>query len=219
MKHLRFLLAILAAIWLVLSVIPTRAAETPSLTDQIHGALLKLQPWSGDVREEPSAREARLREVATAVSSAVQHAQCVGAWKGSDSCKVIWGGNPRELAAAVLALGEHETHYAKLVQSGRCSEMPVGQQCDNGNARGPWQQWPKACPEMWRELAGSAAALRAGAWCAARLLVGAANVCAERDAGPNWAGAFSRYGGQQRCRPGNAARVATMRRWQAALAP
>lgn len=184
-----------------------------TLFEGILAAMLSLQAWSGDRTEPPESRQERLGLAARAVASAVERARCEGVW-ASPACRPVWGGDPLELAAAVVALGNHETHYAELVGAGRCEEMPEGQRCDHGRARTYWQAWASACPAAWAEEPGSRRELEAAAWCATRLMAGGARFCADRGAPPDWAGAFSRYAGHNACRTRSdrvTARVRTMR--------
>jgi len=209
------LLALVAALCALLASGLLRATEPPTLTDRIDAVLQAERRHKSDLDEDPRDRAARLREVATAVSAAVRHARCEAPWTRESGCRPIWGGDSLELAAAVLALGRHETHWASAVQAGRCSDL--GRlACDRGRARGPWQAWQRACPALHAAEPGSDAALRAGAWCAVRLLSGAARFCANRGEPPNWPGAFRRYGGAA-CYPGNERRAAAMRGIWAAL--
>ncbi|TAK10610.1 MAG: hypothetical protein EPO32_14870 [Anaerolineae bacterium] len=175
-------------------------------TSAILAALLHLPPAVTDRSEDPRAREARLSEVATSVSSAVSHATCLGAWDRID-CRRIWGGEPVVLAGAVLALGYGESHYAAYVGEDRCHDGPRGARCDNGKARGYWQAWAVAAPDLHALPVGAPERVRVAAWAATRLLVGAYGFC-DRD----WAGAFGRYGGAS-CRsnrPDSARKVRTM---------
>jgi hypothetical protein len=42
-------------------------------------------------------------------------------------------------AALLIAQAWEDTKLARYVLEGRCHDGPVGQRCDNGKARGPWQ--------------------------------------------------------------------------------
>ena len=112
-------------------------------------ALLALPPSRLDVGEAPAARRARLEPVAEAIAAAARS---------------------RSEVAILLALGKHESAFALLVQMGRCEEMPAGERCDHGLARGPWQLHELACRVAWTLPAGSAESLREEAACAIRLL-------------------------------------------------
>lgn len=85
------------------------------LTAAIFAVLLALPVASVDRGEDPRNREARLQETAAAISSAVQHAMCAGAWDSSPDCRRIWGGEQIELAAAVMAVAWEESHLARYV--------------------------------------------------------------------------------------------------------
>lgn len=141
--------------------------------EAILAVLLALAPWHGDRDEHPDARALRLAPVASAI---------VQASRGD-----------RSVASALVAHGAGETRYAALVIEGRCSEMPKGQRCDDGRARGAWQVWRVACPEAYRHDDGSHASIVAEAHCAARLLRGGRHRCG------TWEGAFASMGGGARC--------------------
>ena len=143
------------------------------LTESILAAMLALPQYAGDRDDSPEARAALLRPVAVAIAETAQ--------------------SP-ETAAALIALGWHETKFARLVIEGRCSDMPAGSRCDNGRARGVWQAWHVACPVAYRFPAGSSESLRAEARCAAGNLYAARHRCAERNANII-AGQFSGYAG------------------------
>lgn len=58
-------------------------------------------------------------------------------------------------AATVLAQGYEDTKFAFLVLADRCDEMPKGQRCDNGRARGPFGLHRSACRSAYEFPAGS----------------------------------------------------------------
>lgn len=94
-------------------------------TAAILSAMLALPGHRLDAAELPEARAVRLRPHAEGIALAaltVEH------------------------AAALVAQGHHETRFASLVLEGRCSEMPVGERCDNGLSRGAFQvrSWCRA---------------------------------------------------------------------------
>ena len=184
-----------------------RAASVGSIT----GALLSLPRFTLDTESEAE-RTARMHAVAEASARAVNRAVCAGPWAKDDKCVRVWPGKSRDLLAAMIALGYHETRYSQAVQEGRCDELPKGMQCDHGHARGLWQQWETACPEMWKTAPGSAEELEASAWCAATLLSRSYVVCSSDGEGDAWAGAFGRYGARGCSWPGGKSRAATMRR-------
>lgn len=161
--------------------------------------------------ESPEERLARMQSTAQYLVDAADRATCTGAWSQVEGCRRIWPGNKRDLLAASTALGMHETHYAQAVYEGRCHELPKGMRCDNGNARTYWQQWRVACPEAWSTEPGSEDEVKAGAWCAMRLLASAYRMC-EGETEDNWAAAFRKYGGHSCRSRGAEDRVATMRR-------
>jgi hypothetical protein len=158
-------------------------------------AMLALPAYAGDRSESPEERAALLRPVAVAIAETAQ--------------------SP-ETAAALIALGWHETKFARAVIEGRCSEMPAGSRCDNGRARGVWQAWNVACPAAYRFADGSLESLRAEVRCAVGNLYSARNRC-ERRAPELWGGAFSGYRGASCLWPAAARRVQTMREVLAVL--
>jgi len=145
---------------------------------------------------------------ADAVNEATARATCAGI----EGCRPVWRGSRRTLAAAVLAIGKHESGYAGYVGTGHCDEGPKGMRCDNGQARTYWQTWKVACPAAWSAEPGSDAEIRAGAQCAARLLAGAYLFCAKPDLTEDqrWQRAFGRYAGQGCEWRGGTERVATL---------
>lgn len=116
-----------------------------------------------------------------------------------------------ETAAALIAHGEHETHWARYVIEARCSEGPAGSRCDPdrdgvARARGPFQAWKVACPKAWEHNEGSLASLREEARCVSRLLRWGHYRC-----GQSWLGAFSSTRGLRDCSwAGASARARTM---------
>lgn len=99
-----------------------------------------------------------------------------------------------ELAACVT-LGTLESRWAIYVWQGRCSDGPVGERCDEGRARGPWQQHRAACPALWRTEPGSPAAIQAGARCAVGLWRSARRRCRGRHPRGELAGGYAGYRG------------------------
>lgn len=151
--------------------------------------IASLPPFHAEPRpEQPDERLARLRVVSEAVSALELDA--------------TW-------TAAVLAVGWHESRFARYVQEGRCADGPAGARCDQGLARGTWQVHRQACPRAWAERSGSAGEVREGARCAARLLRAAKWRCAGRAPG-EWWGAFSGYAGAACDWAGARKRVRTM---------
>jgi hypothetical protein len=94
------------------------------MLELILAALLAFPAYHGD-HETGEAREARLAPYAAGIA---RHARTA------------------DEAAAMVAIGQHESRWAAYVTDGRCHEGPAGQRCDNGRARGPWQLhgWCKA---------------------------------------------------------------------------
>jgi hypothetical protein len=218
----RLIYALFSVCFALLVCLSARAdATAPSLTDRITAVLLAQTPHFSDRDEEPRAREARLRDVAAAISAGVAHARCRGAWENDPDCRPVWRGSPTELASAVIALGLHESHYAERIQSGNCGphECDRDPRTHEPRSLGPWQAKREACPELHEQEPGSDGALRAGAFCAARLLGGFARYCTDAGQPTDWAGAFKKYGGRA-CRSewsDGETRVAVMRRVAAKL--
>jgi hypothetical protein len=113
--------------------------------------LLSLTPYRGDVAEDPAERAARLTVLAEDIADVTR--------------------DDHE-AARLVALGVHETHFARNVQTGHCELMPAGERCDHGRARGVWQFHARTCPAAYRFAAGTPESWRAEALCAARLMRG-----------------------------------------------
>lgn len=211
----------LAALLCVLT--PARATEPPTLTERL-AAVLNAQPrHSTDADEPPDTRAQRLLDVASAVSSGTQHAACRGAWKDVDTCRPYWRGDLRDLSAAVVAVGLHESHFARYVASGACNG-PGGAHCDRDHktglprARTYFQLWHSAAPDVWATEPGSDAELRQAAFATARLLAGFYAFCHTQTSGDLWTAAIAQYAGRG-CRewPGAVLRRATMVRVRAAI--
>ena len=108
-----------------------------------------------------------------------------------------------EEAAALVALGWHESRFARYVLEDRCQDGPKGARCDEGRARGPWQVWGRWCRAVDRasEARCALATLRLGK-----------QRCA------SWEGGFAALAGHPSCEwPGARKRVQTMRRVLAEL--
>ncbi len=105
----------------------------------------------------------------------------------------IGGWEPRRIAAALLAIGHHESRFAEYVGAG-CLVIPKGApDCDAGRARSYYQLWRRACLKAWAQVPGSRAELREGTECAARRLIGAYYRCrADNPKNPLF-GAFSGF--------------------------
>lgn len=119
--------------------------------------------------------------------------------------------------AALLAHGWDDTKFAYLVLTNRCSEMPEGQRCDDGRARGPYSVHESACPDAYRYPATSMASVRAETRCAISLLYFHRHRCRDRALTPMM-GAFAGMGGVRCTSDRAAARVMLMRRIGAELA-
>lgn len=116
-----------------------------------------------------------------------------------------------ETAAALVALGWHESGFAQAVIEGHCERMPSHSRCDKGRARGVWQAWRVACPAAYAFEAGSPESLRAEVHCAANNLYSARNRCITR-ADDAWSWMFSGYRGASCTWPAAAGRAQTFRK-------
>jgi hypothetical protein len=160
--------------------------------EAILGAMMALPTWYQDAAEPPEERRALLYLVAESIAEAA--------------------GDDRQIAAALIAVGYHESRFARYVVEGRCMDGPPGARCDNGRARGVFQLWQVACSSAYQHPAGSLASMRAEARCAANLWRGARGRCRDRHPAGDDAGAMSGYGRGSVCTWGpGAARAATMR--------
>lgn len=151
-------------------------------------ALLEGGPVHFTDRDETSqARSTRLAGVASAIRQATR--------------------GDTEIAKALVVYGRAETHFARYVGEGRCSEGPKGSRCDEGKARTYWQLWEQTCPAAWAEVQGSQAELVAAAVCAARLMRSGWAKCRTIE------GMFAATWGHGRCTaPGAAKRAEMFRR-------
>ncbi len=66
----------------------------------------------------------------------------------------------------LLGQGWGDTKFAHLVLSNRCQEMPAGQRCDNGRARGAFGMHQDTCPAAFLFPATSRESIRAETHCA-----------------------------------------------------
>jgi hypothetical protein len=110
-------------------------------------------------------------------------------------------GDNRDMIAALIALGWHESRWSRYVYEDRCQDGKPGEQCDEGRAKSPWQMHKDACPGYWKS-----GLLSDGARCAHALLRYGRAVCG------NWAGAFAVYAGQRCSWSGGIEREATRQR-------
>lgn len=161
------------------------------MTAIILSAMMTLTPYYGDRFDTPEARRELYAPIAQAIALAAR--------------------GDRELVAALIAQGWHESKWARPVIEGRCQEMPAGQRCDAGRARTPFQVhgW---CRAAFRAPDGSGASLEAGARCAASMLRAGRARCR------SWVGAFAGMRGGWSCESASAtARASTMRQVLVAL--
>jgi len=159
-------------------------------TLRVLAAMLAQPVWYEDAAETPEQRADLLRPVAMAIALATED---------------------RTEQAAMVALGWHESRWARYVVEGRCQDGPRGARCDNGRARSPWQVWAVACPSAHAVPADHPVVNERAASCAVRLLRGGRNRCRGLNPAGDWAGAFSSYGRGASCQWAPAAeRVATM---------
>lgn len=160
-------------------------------TLRVLAAMLGQPAWYEDASETPEQRADLLRPAAMAITLAT--------------------GDTAE-QAALVALGWHESRWARYVIEGRCQDGPDGARCDSGRARSPWQVHSYGlCREAWRYTEDDPRTLELAAQCSVRLLRGAKSRCAGLHPAGDWAGAFSQYGTGARCtRAKSAERVATM---------
>jgi hypothetical protein len=179
--------------------------------------LLALPPHFTDRDEPPDDRKARLTNVAHAIDAATLRATCVNQ---PIDCKHL-GRTRKQLVAALITIGWHESKWARYVQEGRCLDGPVGSRCDDRGtglprARSPWQIERVAAPSLWATPPGSPEALHEGAWHAARLWAAAWRRCEGRAPTPA-VGAFAGYGGTACVTPRAPARAAMFHRVQVRL--
>jgi hypothetical protein len=139
----------------------------------ILAALMALVPWWGDRNETSEARNARMIPIAEAITTAT-----------SDATE----------QAALITLAWAESKLASYVTEDRCHEGPVGQRCDQGRARGPWQVHHgarKECSIAWELSATSVDGLTHQAWCALSRYRFSKHYCSSHGS----AGALSGYRG------------------------
>jgi hypothetical protein len=111
--------------------------------------MLSLAPFFGDKAESPDERAELYQPIAEAISAASK--------------------SPAD-AALLISLSWHETKWSRAILEGRCDEMPAGQRCDGGHARGVFSLHRQACPAAWELPYGSTESLHVEAACALRLL-------------------------------------------------
>lgn len=157
------------------------AEDKRPLVDDVRRVLSEepVSQWDDEGEEQ---RAKRLDEIASAIVHASQ---------GS-----------RRRAAALLALGHHESNWARYVGDG-CQDVPDGApDCDRGKARSYWQVHRSVCPRAWGDDS-----LDAYARCADRVFWRAVRRCRERSRHGEIAGGFSGYTGAS-CNWGLAAKRA-----------
>lgn len=119
-----------------------------------------------------------------------------------------WPGAPDELAAALVAIGWHESRYARRIHAGRCGPRECDAVADARGrvvwhrARSPWQVQLSGVvpPALWRAARGiTPEATGAGAEAAALALSSARRKCGDRWQ-PWDVGAVSMYATGRRCR-------------------
>ncbi len=152
--------------------------------EQILAALLSLSPYSGDAAESFEARTQLVEPVAAAIVESTSYT--------------------RE-RAFLVAQAWHETKLARYVLEERCQDGPVGAQCDQGRATGPWQAHCREAHDAQtleeRYAAGAKCALRQWSYGLARCK------------GDERSGFLAQHGGIVACSDGRyAGRVRTMRR-------
>jgi len=185
---MRFLFAVLAVL-LVWSC--GRSADATPLRESIREALFREPVSVYDAGEE--GREARLNEVATAIDLA------------SD-------GKPLR-AAVLLAIGRHESAWARYVGEW-CEEVPDGApDCDRGTSLSYWQMKRVTCPKGW-----ATRDVRVFATCADRIFRGAVRRCSGRHPMGDIAGGFSGYWSAD-CTRGVRDRVASYSAFRIRLIP
>lgn len=176
------------------------------MIDVLLSVLLSLPVHFTDRDEPVCERHERMHEVAKAIHAATERATGT-AWRGTRS----------ELAAALITLGKHESHFAGYVGSGDCLSGPSDARCDldprtgQPRARSYWQIWQVAWPPLWRLEPGTPEALQEAAYGAAVRWAGAWYRC--RDRAPTSAvGAFAGYGGASCVTPKSTHRAVTWHR-------
>lgn len=166
------------------------SAATPQrrpdpLASAVHTALWGTPASALDRKETVEARWSRLYDVARAIEAAARSSKF---------------SSPVTVAAALLALGQHESTWARYIGEDRCSDGPPGMQCDpdesgTPRARGYWQLHRSACPEIWQH-APSAERLMLEAECAANAFARAADRCFSKHPDGVMAGALGGYRGK-----------------------
>ena len=143
--------------------------------------LLWLPAWHEDTAE--LGRAERLGRVAVSIERAVARATCNGA---APDCVAEWPTTEgRELALLLVALGWHETRFARHVHENRCRSYECDPYSYKGTlyfrARGPWQVQLATrfvSQRQWLAIRGSdQASTDAAAWAATRVLSSSRAMC------------------------------------------
>lgn len=155
------------------------------LVSSVHEALWGTPRSALDRDEDTDARWKRLHDTAKAIGAAA---------RASDFP------SPLVPAAALVALGQHESTWAEYIGEDRCKDGPDGMQCDpdeHGKPRalGYWQLHRSACPKAW-DHAPSAERLLIEAECAVNAFARAADRCFSKNPKGTIAGALAGYRGK-----------------------
>lgn len=108
--------------------------------------------------------------------------------------------NPMQAMAILVAVGQHESIFARYVLEGRCQDGPPGMRCDydvkskKSLSRGPFQV-RKWCKGAWEAKDGSYESYVEGAKCAIHYVQKGFDRCIKSKYRA-WPGAFSFYRGQ-----------------------
>src|SRR5690606_10260436 len=141
--------------------------------------LVALPPFAAEpVPESAEARAERLESFAPMLWAAAKV-------RPAGVSRPAWTG-------VLIELTNAETALALYIWKDECETGPY--KCDDGKAKGPFQAWEVACPELWTLPGGSQEWLAYSAQCASRLLTSAYYRCRHRNDDP-LAGAFSGYAG------------------------
>lgn len=149
-----------------------------TLKTAVLALLLQAPPHWSDVDEDPAARRARLDVTAgdIAEASLVKPSGWGRTWPALD------------IAAAMVNLGQRESHWARYVAGGCKAPLPVNpadghvaSHCDHGRAHAYWQVWAVGCPALQGIERGSRDEQVQTVRCAARLFVSAFVRCREAD--------------------------------------
>ena len=144
-----------------------------NLSAYVLATLMFLPPAYTDQSEV--GRDERMKTIASAVTSAVSRASCVGPYEEAD-CKKLWTGAPEDLAALVVTKGWWESRYARNVHEGNCRSYECDPWSRNGvvshRARTPWQfQKTSYSAPFWESMVGTGfEETRNAAWVASVIL-------------------------------------------------